>query len=75
MVTLYLASFVPACWLVLGKGFVGAEWVNTLYSPVLWAWEYSPQPVRHWVKVVVNDGARGRIVIVPRDGQLCYYVR
>ena len=30
-----LFSFVPACWMVPGHGFVRAEWVNALYTPVL----------------------------------------
>lgn len=75
MLVIYLLSFGPACWIVMRNGFYGGDWVSAIYRPVLWGWEYSPQPVKHWIKVYANVGTNGRLFVAPVGGDLCWYER
>lgn len=61
---LYIASFGPACWLLMWLDQGGGDWLCTAYAPILWTCKYGPRPIHDGFEFYLNFGLTNQGLII-----------
>ncbi len=68
LLLLYPISFGPACWLAARTEVISAEWISTLYAPLLWSHDRCPNIVQQAIRSYANFGSGAIIVDISGSG-------